>query len=111
MLSSPSVAVFALVTAVALTWLPEIGNAQTSKGVLPVWKDPGAEVAPLLSHPVERSRRAVGYATAEPVRTLTQSMPLAPRLRAELRRRPQCARSARTDTLAVFTTASMASRV
>jgi hypothetical protein len=31
MLSSPSVAAFALVTTVALTWLPDIGNAQTSK--------------------------------------------------------------------------------
>jgi hypothetical protein len=33
MLSNPSVAAFALVTAVALTWLPDIGNAQTSKKV------------------------------------------------------------------------------
>ena len=33
MLSSSSVAAFALVTAVALTWLPDIGNAQTSKKV------------------------------------------------------------------------------
>jgi hypothetical protein len=31
MLSSPSVAAFALVTGVALTWLPDVGNAQTSK--------------------------------------------------------------------------------
>jgi hypothetical protein len=31
MLSSPSVAAFTLLAAVALTWLPDIGNAQTSK--------------------------------------------------------------------------------
>ena len=77
MLSSPSVAAFALVAAVALIWLPDTATRRPPRRrvLLAVSKGHEAVVARLLSHPVEGSGQAVGHATADPVRTLMDAAP------------------------------------
>ena len=107
-------AAFSLLAMLALIGLTHDANAQEVKKKTEVNKKTvaslegswsGSGSVSFASGSREQARCRAHYRRAG--NNSTRSMPPAPQPRAELRKRPRCARSVRTDIQAVFTTVSI----